>query len=205
MTDFDKRAKDWDSDSQKVERARVVAEAIRGAIPLSTGMSALEYGCGTGLLSFELQPHIGQITLADTSSGMLDVLEQKISAAGVSNMHPLQIDPGMNHIPDRKFDLIYSLLTLHHIHDVEDVLRNFHSMMEPGGNLAIADLDKEDGSFHTDGTDDVHHGFSREKLKALVEKTGFRNIHFSTVYTIRKMISDTEKDFPVFLMLARRN
>ena len=73
MTSFDERAKDWDSDPKKVERARVVAEAIRKAIPLEHSMKALEYGCGTGLLSFALQPDLGQITLADTSQGMLDV------------------------------------------------------------------------------------------------------------------------------------
>ncbi len=34
MTNFDERAKDWDSDPKKVERARAVAETIRKAIPL---------------------------------------------------------------------------------------------------------------------------------------------------------------------------
>ena len=59
MTNFDERAKDWDSDPKKVERARAVAEAIRKAIPLTANMSALEYGCGTGLLSFALQSDSG--------------------------------------------------------------------------------------------------------------------------------------------------
>ncbi len=51
MTNFDERAREWDSDPKKVERARAVAEAIRRSIPLSSGMNALEYGCGTGLLA----------------------------------------------------------------------------------------------------------------------------------------------------------
>jgi cyclopropane fatty-acyl-phospholipid synthase-like methyltransferase len=54
VTNFDERAKDWDSDPLKVERARIVAEYIRSVLPLRPGMSALEYGCGTGLLSFAL-------------------------------------------------------------------------------------------------------------------------------------------------------
>ena len=92
MTNFDERARDWDSDPNKVERARTVAEAIRRAIPLSNEMKALEYGCGTGLLSFALQSDLGQITLADTSQGMLDVLREKIANAGVTNMHPIRLD-----------------------------------------------------------------------------------------------------------------
>ncbi len=71
MTNFDERAKDWDSDPKKIERARTVSEAIRNTTPVTPQMSALEYGCGTGLLSFALQSDLGQITLADTSQGML--------------------------------------------------------------------------------------------------------------------------------------
>ncbi|MGE5378250.1 MAG: class I SAM-dependent methyltransferase, partial [Bacteroidota bacterium] len=79
MTNFDERARDWDSDPRKVERARAVADAMRQAVPLSNEMKALEYGCGTGLLSFALQSDLGPITLADTSQGMLDVLSEKIA------------------------------------------------------------------------------------------------------------------------------
>ncbi len=99
MTNFDERAKDWDSDPKKVERARAVAEAIRNAIPLTPKMSALEYGCGTGLVSFALQADLGQITLADTSQGMLDVLDEKIAAAGVTNMRSTRLDLRLIHCP----------------------------------------------------------------------------------------------------------
>src|SRR5512134_3028173 len=114
MTNFDERAKDWDSDPDKVRRARVVADAIRQAIPLSNEMKALEYGCGTGLLSFALQSHLGEITLADTSQGMLDVLREKIVNAKVKNMHPVRLDLSSDPLPAERYDVTYSLLTLHH-------------------------------------------------------------------------------------------
>lgn len=203
MTNFDERARDWDSDPKKVERARVVADAIRNAVALSKDMNALEYGCGTGLLSFALQPDLGQITLADTCQGMLDVLREKIEAAGVKNMHPVRLDLTMDELPAGGYDLIYSLMTLHHIADTENVLGQFHALLEPGGYLLVADLDQEDGSFHTDGTTDVHLGFARGELQTMVEAAGFKDVHFSTVYQIRKKIADKDKIFPVFLMSAR--
>src|SRR5512145_863631 len=144
MTNFDERAKDWDSDPKKVERARVVADAIRRAIPLSRQMKALEYGCGTGLLSFALQSELGQITLADTSQGMLNVLSDKIARAGVTNMHPVRLDLASDPLPPERYDLTYSLMTLHHIDDTEDILNKFHSLLQPDGILMVADLDKED-------------------------------------------------------------
>jgi ubiquinone/menaquinone biosynthesis C-methylase UbiE len=204
MTNFDERAKDWDSDPKKVERARVMAEAIRQAIPLAQSMNALEYGCGTGLLSFALQPDLGQITLADTSQGMLDVLGGKIIDANVTNMHPIRLDLESDPIPAERFDLTYSLMTLHHIHDVNKVLNKFYDLLVPQGYLLIADLDWEDGSFHTDGTTDVHHGFDRLELQKAVEEIGFKNVTFSTAYEIKKKIGVEDRTFPVFLMAAQK-
>lgn len=204
MTHFDERAKDWDSDPKKVERARVVAEAIRNAVPLSKDMNAFEYGCGTGLLSFALQDHFGQITLADTSQGMLDVLSEKIASAGVKSMHPVRLDLVADPLPAEKYHITYSLLVLHHIHDARGILSKFYSLLEPNGYLVIADLDKEDGSFHKDGTMDVHKGFAQSELQVWVEDAGFRNVKFSTVYEIKKEVDGRERAFPVFLMVAQK-
>lgn len=204
MTNFDERAKDWDSDPKKVERARAVAEAIRKAVPLSTDMNALEYGCGTGLLSFALQEDFGRITLADTSQGMLDVLSEKIANSGATNMHPVRLDLETEPLPAEKYHITYSLMTLHHIHDARGILDKFYNLLEPNGFLIVADLDKEDGSFHTDGTTDVHKGFERRELQGWVEAIGFENVSFSTAYEIRKEIDGREKTFPVFLMSAQK-
>jgi len=204
MTNFDERARDWDSDPDKVERARTVAEAIRRAIPLSNDMKALEYGCGTGLLSFALQSDLGQITLADTSQGMLEVLREKIANAGVTNMHPVRLDLASDLLPTERYDLTYSLMTLHHLQDVKDMLAKFRDLLTPNGYLLVADLDKEDGSFHTDGSTDVHLGFDRNELQQIVEAIGFGNVTFSTAYEIKKKIGSEEKTFPIFLMTAQK-
>ena len=156
----------------KVERARVVAEAIRKAVLLSTNMNALEYGCGTGLLSFALQESSGQITLADTSQGMLDVLAEKIAASGVTNMHPVRLDLEPVPLPAVNYHVTYSLMTLHHIQmrkNPEQIPRYCWRQVV----LVVADLDKEDGTFHTDGTTDVHKGFAHGELGRWVEDVGF--------------------------------
>ena len=103
MTNFDERAKDWDSDPAKVERAYGVADAIRKTGLLSKQRKALEYGCGTGLLSFALQSDLGEITLADASQGMLDVLKEKIASAAVTSMHPIRLDLAIELFASRPF------------------------------------------------------------------------------------------------------
>jgi ubiquinone/menaquinone biosynthesis C-methylase UbiE len=204
MTDFDERAKDWDSDPMKVDRARWVSNAIRAAVDIRPGMTALEYGCGTGLLSFFLKDDFASIILADTSEGMLEVLSDKIQASKSANMHPVRLDLALDPLPAQKFQVIYSLMVLHHIPDTKVILSKFHQVLEPGGWLVVADLDREDGSFHTDGSTDVHLGFAREELQRQVEAAGFTQVRFSTAYQIKKMIGDERRTFPVFLMTARQ-
>jgi ubiquinone/menaquinone biosynthesis C-methylase UbiE len=95
-------------------------------------------------------------------------------------------------------------MTLHHLHDTQAALKKFHAILKPRGYLIVADLDKEDGSFHTDGTTDVHTGFARRELYQQVEDAGFEDIAFLTAYTIRKQVDGEEKAFPIFLMTARK-
>lgn len=203
MTDFDALARDWDSDPIKVERARAVADEIRTRTRLSRTMTALEYGCGTGLLSFALRPFMGSITLADTAPGMLSVLKDKIEAAGAKNMTPMKLDLSTDPPPSEQYDLIYTLLTLHHVPDTEKLLRQFYLLLKGTGVLCIADLEKEDGSFHgMDST--VHKGFHRYLLKQQVLSIGFGRAEFYSCYTITKKTNAALKTFPLFLMVAEK-
>ena len=115
MTSFDERAKDWDSDPMKVDRARTMADAIRVAVDIHPSMTAPEYGCGTGLLNFFLQNEFASITLSDTSQGMLAVLLDKIRPAKTVHMHPVRLDLASDPLPAQRFDVTYSLMVLHHI------------------------------------------------------------------------------------------
>lgn len=202
ITDFDARAATWDDDPTKVERARGVADAIERHVPLAPSMRALEYGCGTGLLSFLLRPKLGDITLADVSDGMLDVAAAKIAAARDPAMRAVKLDLLADPLPDRRFDLVYSLMTLHHIPDTAAILQRLRAALAEPGYLCIADLDAEDGSFHGAGVD-VHLGFDRERLGAMARRAGFAAVDFSTAHVMTKAVGSEMRRFPIFLMVAR--
>lgn len=198
MTDFDARAKDWDADRTRADRASAVARGIAAQVPLSPGMRGLEYGCGTGLLSFALRPHLGPLTLADSSTGMLAVLREKIALEGIDQMQPMQLDLTTDPLPAERYDLIYTQMTLHHVPDTGRILRQFRHLLEPGGYLCIADLDEEDGSFHGAGFAG-HNGFDRDHLASLARDAGFEDVRFETVFQIQR----GKTGYPVFLMVAR--
>jgi ubiquinone/menaquinone biosynthesis C-methylase UbiE len=204
MIDFDSKARLWDGNPVFQDRADRIAAAIQTAIPLDTTMRALDYGSGTGMLSFPLKDALGHITLKDSSAGMLEVLREKIAAQGVTNMTALQMDLTSQALPDERYDLIYSSMVLHHVPDTAQILATFHALLNPGGWLCIADLDQEDGSFH--GIEvDVHHGFEREALHAGVTAAGFAEVRFETVFEIvKEQAEGGTRAYPVFLMVARR-
>jgi ubiquinone/menaquinone biosynthesis C-methylase UbiE len=200
---FDSKARQWDENPVFQDRANQIAAAIIAAIPLNSTMRALDYGSGTGMLSFPLQEKLGHITLKDTSAGMLAVVKEKIAAWGIVNMATRLMDLTAAPIPGERYDLIYSSMTLHHIPDTNAILKAFHTLLNPGGWLCIADLDQEDGSFHGIQVD-VHHGFDRDALAAQAAQAGFTDIRFSTVFEIVKTTEAGSRAYPVFLLLARR-
>jgi ubiquinone/menaquinone biosynthesis C-methylase UbiE len=203
MNEFDQHAKGWDNDPGRVLRARAVADAIRNHVPLTSRMNAMEYGCGTGLLSFELRGDIGPITLADSSEGMLEVLRDKIAACGAVNMTPMKLDLAVGPLPADRFDLVYNLMTLHHIPDTEHALRSFHALLRPNGWLAICDLDKEDGSFHDPGFDG-HNGFDRRIVEQKLKDLGCIDVYTVTAYEMERERGGMKRLYPLFLLMGRR-
>jgi 2-polyprenyl-3-methyl-5-hydroxy-6-metoxy-1,4-benzoquinol methylase len=203
MNEFDLKAKEWDKNFQNIERAKAIAEAIRKMIPLSGEINGFEYGCGTGLLSFNLADSFKNITLGDSSKGMLDIVKEKINSNNISNMKPLLIDLENEKIPVEKYDVIYTQMTLHHIIKPDFILEKFFFMLNKNGYLCIADLYKEDGSFH--GKDfSGHNGFDPESFKLKIENAGFSSVKYEECYIMKKIIEDKEKMFPVFLLTAQK-
>ena len=204
INEFDTKALTWDDNPQFVERSEKIANKIRKQIPLNNRMTGFEYGCGTGLISFNLMPYLKHITLADNSDGMLEVLRNKIQNHAVTTMDVIKTDLITDAIPEKKFDLIFTALTLHHINDVEAIIKRFYTMISKAGFLAVADLDKEDATFH--GPEFTgHKGFERHAMKMLFVNAGFKNIKVSTCYVINRMNEHNENTaYPMFLMTGEK-
>jgi ubiquinone/menaquinone biosynthesis C-methylase UbiE len=202
---FNNSANQWDK-PVRVALAKGVADAIRKNAGLSKNMDAMEFGCGTGLISMALAPELKHVLAVDMSENMLAVLKEKIAGSRVDNIYPRHMDLVKGELPEKRFDLIFSSMALHHIKDVESLIETFFNLLKPGGMLALADLDAEDGGFHGDIPDVFHLGFDRKDLGQMLEKKGFTEIAATTVHVIKKESSTTKKptEFPVFLITAKK-
>lgn len=193
---FDARAATWDDDPGKVERARDVADAIRTAIPVDGDTRLLEYGAGTGLLAQFLAPHVGPITVADPSEGMRTVMLGKVERGDLPGARVVDIDLDDD---DDRFDLVVSLMALHHVPDPPAALRRLAEVTDPGGWLGLVDLEAEDGSFHGEGFGG-HHGFEPDRVRSWLEAAGYGPVTFSRAHTVTK----DDRDYQLFLAVARR-
>jgi ubiquinone/menaquinone biosynthesis C-methylase UbiE len=198
---FNKEAENWDNNPEKTKRAKIFANEIVNCIQPSKEMNALEFGCGTGLLSFALKDYFNKIILVDYSEGMINVLIEKIKKQQIKNFKPLLIDLIKNPSKIEKTDVIFTLMTLHHIDNVEQISAIFHSLLNKNGYLCIADLVEEDGSFHpTSQNFTGHNGFNKLELTELLQNNGFKVIHYAICYEIEK----NDKKYPLFLMIAKK-
>jgi len=203
---FDQRAAQWDGASNRQKIANHTADAIIREVRPSNEMEVLDVGCGTGLLTLRIRPLVHQITGADSSVKMLEVLEQKIREQQLENIQLRYTDLNEGDPVEGRFHLIISSMTLHHLKSIEAVFRQFYEALYPGGYLAFADLDREDGTFHRDNTGVHHLGFDREELKSLLRQTGFTGVHDVTATTIQKEPEREEgqREFTVFLMVGKK-
>ena len=203
MSSFDNVARTWDENPVHLERSKAIALKMEETLPLKRDMRALEYGAGTGILSFILGEKLGHITMMDSSAEMVKVMEEKVLNRNATNLLPV-IYNLENEMSPNLYDLIFNQMVLHHITDVGSIFDKFYQMLLAGGFLAIADLYPEDGSFHGEGFDG-HLGFDPGELKVLLLRVGFKKIDFEKCFTVIRQVGDKEtKSFPVFLLTASK-
>lgn len=197
---FDERAADWDDDDKQA-RSRVVAAAIREQVDVTATTRILEYGAGTGLTTqFLAAGPVGDVVLADPSAGMREAMAAKVADGRLpAGATITDLDLSREGPPDEHFDLVVTVMVLHHIPDVARVLAAMARLVAPDGHLCIVDLDAEDGSFHAELDHFAgHDGFDRDGLSALLETAGLAPPSWRHVHEVVKH----DRPYPVFLAVT---
>lgn len=185
---FDKDAVTWDDLPRRVNLAKAV---VKNIIPYLKGdEKVLEFGCGTGLVGINIAPYVKELTGIDTSAKMVEKFNQK---AQKLNINAKAMVKDIFEISE-KYDIVISSMTMHHIKDIS-LLSD--KLSEITNEAFLADLVKEDGTFHTRSNEDVaHFGFSSEELNKYF---GSWDIDYKIIHTITK-----HRDFPVFLLHIKK-
>lgn len=140
---FDKAAKDYDRIKiQIVPKYREAEALIQGYLtfPKSRRLSILELGTGTGkwasgiLRAFPKARYHG----IDFSEQMLQLASRRLKRfAHRVRLENLDLN---QETPTGKFDLIYSVFTIHHIRDKHGFFRDLRTLLKPDGLFLYADI-----------------------------------------------------------------
>lgn len=200
---FDRQAQEWDKNPQHLERSKKVAAAMEKLHPNLQG-KALEFGAGTAILSFLLREKFDEITLMDNSPEMVKVMHRKVEHAHEDHrLKPLLFNLEEDTYEPGTFDVIYTQMVLHHVTPIQKILKQFAEMLKPDGRLFIADLYREDGSFHDDDFAG-HNGFDIDELTKLLHKASFINITHEKAFVVEKIRNEHVRHYDGFLLMAQK-
>jgi len=195
---FAEKSKDWDTRPVPLQISAAVGPLLRASLDWDDRMRVMDFGAGTGLLTSHVAPLVAKVIAVDTSPSMLQSLAEKQELRDLVEPHcqDILVEP-----LGEQFDAIFSAMAMHHVQDTDRLLDRFREYLKPGGQLALADLDSEDGTFHPPNTEGVfHHGFDRESLRRKLEAAGFKAVSFQTAAEITR---EDGRTYPVFLVTAR--
>ncbi|MBV8143597.1 MAG: methyltransferase domain-containing protein [Gammaproteobacteria bacterium] len=104
-------------------------------LSLTAGMRVLDAGCGTGeslaWLAAAVAPH-GLAIGVDLASAHVRAAREMLPQAAL-----LQADLMRPSLAKESFDLVWSVNTIHHLHDPGDGARTLATLLRPGGRLAL--------------------------------------------------------------------
>lgn len=193
---FTEKAQDWDANDMVKQLSSAIGGTILRQVSLNEQMRVLDFGAGTGLISAHVAPKVEMITAVDISAAMLEKLVAKPELLG--KVEAVCQDITANPL-NTQFDLIVSAMAMHHVENTNRLFQTFAAHLKPGAKVALADLDKEDGTFHPADAQGVFHaGFERDQIQSMLEQNGFSDIQFATAHTVNK----EDKSYPIFLVTA---
>jgi 2-polyprenyl-3-methyl-5-hydroxy-6-metoxy-1,4-benzoquinol methylase len=200
MTDlFKEKAQDWDTNDMVTQLSSAIGASIIEHAQLGAKMHVLDFGAGTGLITSQVAPYVKKITAVDVSQSMLEKL---IAKQELREKVEIVCQDITSQPLEAEYDLIMSAMAMHHVEDTDNMIEQFAEHLKPGAKVALADLDKEDGSFHPEGIEGVYHsGFEREEFQAKLKNHGFKDVQFYTAHTVVK----EDRSYPIFLAVATKS
>lgn len=198
-TRFDAAADEWDKSQTRINMATKITSQIIKNIPLGNDDIVMDFGCGTGLVGLNIAPLVHKLVGADLSSEMLKNFKSKADRNGLNNIETLELSAD-SHLGENAYDAIVSAMTVHHIEKPSELFARFASAVKSGGYLGVADLAKEDGTFHENNTGVYHFGFTPEEFASFFVQNGFEPPQITVAHTIDK----PHKSFDILFCYARK-
>lgn len=110
---------------------------------LEAGMTAVEYGCGPGLVALQAAVMVGpsgKVYGIDIHEGMVSVVNERADEAGLTNVSALLKDGPSAPLPDSVANLVTCFLVFHYMEsraERQELADDLARIMKPGGKVAV--------------------------------------------------------------------
>ncbi len=168
---------------ERIHIAKISSDAIQEYLVDTRGKSAIDFGCGTGLVGMNLLDNFRSVLFLDTSPNMISQIKQKVTDLNIQNADTVCFDLEKESLSELQADYIFMVQVLLHISDAETVLSRLYDVLTEGGHLLIVDFDQNDQIV----SDIVQNGFDQIELASIMTRIGLRNVQSKTFYTGSKI------------------
>ncbi len=138
--------KNLDRLDRQDRRQLIDVEAVFSQLPLTTGQSVADIGCGTGFFAIPLSRHVpeGKVYALDIADEMLSRLRQKVAENGAANIEVLKCSEMDFPLPKGAMDGILLAFVLHEQEDRVRFLEKVHELLKPGAWVGIIEWEKKE-------------------------------------------------------------
>jgi ubiquinone/menaquinone biosynthesis C-methylase UbiE len=166
---FNSIATDWDLLKKEIIGDFDLNISISKEIePCST---VVDLGCGTGELMIHLKQKAQKVIGVDSSARMLEETKKRLLVEnGVPDLRLGELE----HLPlsDGEAECAIISMVLHHISAPVIAIAETYRILQPGGTLIIADLDKHNNEALRKSYGDRWLGFHPDEIKDFLQTTG---------------------------------
>ena len=194
QSQFNQIARNYDN-NERIKLAKTTSSELNLLFNKGTYDSLLDYGGGTGLVTFDIEHHFNHITVLDASPKMVEICNTKIKTLNKTNIAAIEGDllASNNILLHQTYDVILLSLVLLHSGNYMALLQQLVTQLNSNGLLIIVDFDKNENVNHPN----IYNGFEQKDIQKSLHTIGLSNIDSHTFYQGKNIFMN--KDASLFL------
>lgn len=168
-------------------REMLPPEEILAAVGVAQGQVVVDLGAGPGFFTLpaaRLVGEKGRVYAVDVQPALLEVCKRRAAEAGVTGIETVHSEESRVPLPNATADRVFIAYVLHEADEPVALLREAARLLRPGGEVAVADWHKTEGTpgpplEHRIGEDELAETAAQAGLK--VVPSSYRNENFYLV------------------------